>query len=71
MKQSLLIFQIVISSILILLILIQPKGTGLGRSFGQAASTSFTRRGLNRWVFNFTFLVTSIFVVVSIIVFII
>lgn len=51
------------SVVLVLLILLQAKGTGFGRS---ANATSFTRRGLEKIVFKLTFIVTGLFIVVSI-----
>ena len=62
MKQILIIIQIVASIILIGLILIQAKGTG----FGRVGGTSFTRRGLEKFVFKATFVVAFIFIGVSI-----
>ena len=48
------------------LILIQNKGTGLGRAFGGGGVTSFKRRGLERVVFRLTFIFTAVFLGVSI-----
>ncbi len=65
MNQILIILQIIASIILIGLILIQAKGTGFGRS-GPSGGTSFTRRGLEKFVFKATFVVAFIFIGVSI-----
>lgn len=56
--------QIVISLSLIFLILIQNKGTGFGRVWG--GKMSFTKRGLEKIVFRMTFVLSAIFIVVSI-----
>lgn len=64
MNNALLILQIIISSILILFILVQNKGTGFGRVWG--GTSSFTRRGLEKVVFKLTFVFTAIFIALSI-----
>lgn len=63
MKFTLLIVQIVSGVILTALILLQSKGTGLGRSFGNQAYHS--RRGMEYIVFRFTIFLSVFFVVVS------
>lgn len=64
MHQALLIIQIIAATTLTGLILIQSKGTGFGRAWG--GSSSFTRRGLEKIIFRSTFLISAIFIVVSI-----
>ncbi len=66
LKNVLVISQIILSSLLIVQILIQARGTGIGRSFG-GGNTSFTRRGMEKVVFKSTFVVTGLFIVVSIV----
>ena len=66
MNQTLIIVQIVISIALIALILIQAKGTGLGRTFGSGGGTSFSRRGLEKLIFKLTFVLAGLFLVISI-----
>jgi len=65
MDQFLMVAQIIISLILIVLILIQARGTGFGRSSG-AGGTSFARRGLEKLIFRATFVIVSLFIAVSI-----
>jgi protein translocase SecG subunit len=65
MTKLLPILQIFISIILITFILVQNKGTGFGRVWGGASS--FTRRGLEKIIFRLTFVLTGLFVVLSII----
>ena len=67
MKQVLTIVQIVVSIALIVLILIQAKGTGLGRTFGGGNGASFTRRGLEKLLFRLTFVVVALFLAISIV----
>jgi protein translocase SecG subunit len=64
MRSGLLIFQSIISVILVLFILVQNKGVGFGRVWG--GGSSFTRRGLEKLIFKLTFVLTAIFVVISI-----
>lgn len=64
MKQILTVLQIIISVILVILILLQARGTGFGRSGN--GGTSFTRRGLEKLVFKATFVISFLFIVLSI-----
>ncbi len=66
MSKTLTIIQTLISIVLIILILIQAKGTGLGRTFGGGAGTSFSRRGLEKFIFKLTFVIVGLFLVISI-----
>jgi len=66
MKQILTIVQIIISISLIFLILIQAKGTGLGRTFGGGGGTSFSRRGLEKLIFRLTFVLVGLFLAISV-----
>jgi len=59
-----LVLQIVISLLLIFLILIQNKGVGFGRAMG--GNMSFTKRGLEKVVFKMTFVLSILFIVISI-----
>jgi len=64
MKDFLIIIQMLTAVTLVVLILMQAKGTGFGSSWGGGGS-SFTRRGLEKLVFKMTFVVTAIFLLVS------
>ncbi|HJY98987.1 MAG TPA: preprotein translocase subunit SecG [Patescibacteria group bacterium] len=66
MNQALTIIQIIASVVLIGLILMQARGTGLGRTFGASGGTSFSRRGLEKLVFKLTFVFVFIFILVSV-----
>ena len=65
LKQILTTSQIGFSIALIILILMQARGTGLGRT-GAGGGASFTRRGLEMLIFRLTFIVTALFLIVSI-----
>jgi protein translocase SecG subunit len=64
MKPILLVSQIVISLVLSGVVLLQVKGTGFGRVWG-GLSTTPTRRGLEGLIFKFTFILTFLFVTIS------
>lgn len=66
MKQIISIIQVIISICLIALVLIQARGTGLGRTFGMGGGTSFSRRGLEKLIFRFTFVLAALFLIVSV-----
>ena len=63
--QILNIFQIILALLLIVLILIQSKGTGLGSTFGGDMGFYGTKRGAEKMIFNFTIVVSVLFFVTS------
>ena len=58
--------QIVLSISLILAILLQVRGGGLGGIFGQADTVFRTRRGVERTLFQITIVLVVLFITVSI-----
>ena len=67
MQTFLNVVQIVLSVALILVILIQVRGGGLGGIFGQADSVFRTRRGLEKRLFQLTVILVILFVIISIV----
>ena len=67
MTTTLNIIQMVISILLVLVILFQAKGGGLGAMFGQDSAVFRTKRGLEKLLFQATVALGILFVVVSII----
>ncbi|MDD5126884.1 MAG: preprotein translocase subunit SecG [Dehalococcoidales bacterium] len=67
MQTYLNIAQIVVSLALIMAILLQVRGGGLGGIFGQADTVYRTKRGVEKTLFQLTVALTVIFVVLSII----
>ncbi len=60
------LIQIVISVALVILILIQSKGSGMGSLFGGGDSGVYTtRRGVEKTLFNLTVVVSLAFFLVS------
>jgi preprotein translocase subunit SecG len=59
------ISQIVLSAALILVIMFQVRGGGLGGIFGQQDTVYRTRRGIERSLFQITVVLVVLFVVVA------
>ena len=68
MQTYLNIAQIVLSVALIMAILLQVKGGGLGGIFGQADTVFRTRRGVEKTLFQLTVALVVLFVIISIVV---
>lgn len=66
MKNLILIFQIAVSLSLIVLIVLQAKGVGLGRAWGGDGGFYKSRRGVEKIVFNLTVGLVFVFLVTSI-----
>jgi preprotein translocase subunit SecG len=66
MKQFLLILQIIVSVGLIVLILIQSKGAGLGTAFGADATFYRSRRGVEKMFVYLTVAFVVLFFTLSI-----
>ncbi len=67
MQTYLNIIQIVLSIALILAILLQVRGGGLGGIFGQADSVYRTRRGVEKTLFQLTVVLVVLFIIISVI----
>jgi preprotein translocase subunit SecG len=67
MKTTLNIIQIAVSVALVVAILFQVKGGGLGGIFGQADSVFRTKRGIERYLFIGTIVLVVIFIALSIV----
>jgi preprotein translocase subunit SecG len=67
MKTTFYIAQIIIAVALVTAILFQVKGGGMGGIFGQSDSVFRTKRGIERWLFLGTIVLTVIFVALSMI----
>ena len=68
MTNYLLIVQIVVAVILIIVLMLQVHGGGLGGIFGQADSVYRTRRGTEKTLLQFTIGLTILFVIICIMV---
>jgi len=61
------IIQIVMALALILVIMLQVRGGGLGGIFGQADTVFRTRRGIEKTLFQITIVLIVLFVAISLI----
>jgi preprotein translocase subunit SecG len=66
MKTYLEIAQMVVGIVLIIALLLQVKGGGLGGVFGQQTGAYRTKRGIEKTLFRFTIIMMIIFVIISI-----
>lgn len=69
MKPFLSLIQIIISTTLIILILLQTRGSGLGSLFGGSDSGGVykARRGLEKTLFNLTIALSLFFFIIAIV----
>ena len=67
MATYLYIAQIVVSVALILIVLLQVRGGGLGGIFGQADTVYRTKRGVEKTMFQLTIVLVVVFVILSIV----
>lgn len=66
MQTYLNIAQIVLAIALIVVILFQVRGGGLGGIFGQQSSVYRTRRGVEKILFRLTIVFVTVFLVISV-----
>ena len=59
--------QIILSGALILAVLLQVRGGGLGGIFGQPDSVYRTKRGVEKTLFQLTIVLVVLFIIVSIV----
>ena len=67
MQTYLNVAQIVLSTALILIILLQVRGGGLGGIFGQPDTVYRTKRGLEKTLFQLTIALVVIFIILALI----
>ena len=59
------IAQVLVSMMLILVILLQAKGSGFGAALGGPSSSFRTRRGLEKTLFQLTIVLAAAFILIS------
>ena len=67
MQTYLFIAQMVLSVALVLAVLLQVRGGGLGGIFGQADTVYRTRRGMEKTLFQLTVILVVLFIIVSLV----
>ncbi len=65
MKTTIYILQIVVAVLLITLILVQQKGSGLGMAFGGSSTIYRTKRGAEKIIFRATIVLAVLFLAIS------
>ena len=68
MPSYLIIAQVLVALALIIVIMLQVKGGGLGGIFGQPDSVYRTRRGVEKSLFQMTIALAVLFVILSILI---
>lgn len=66
MRQILQFIDILVMVILIIVISLQNKSSGLSNVFGGAGNIVATRRGFDKWLFFATIVIGTLFVVINI-----
>ena len=67
MQTYLSVAQIILSTALILAVLLQVKGGGLGGIFGQPDSVFRTKRGVEKTLFQLTIALVVLFIIISVV----
>lgn len=65
MKTVLSALQVILSVLMIVVVLLQQKGSGLGSAFGGASTVYTTRRGVDKLLFNATIVIAILFLFAS------
>ncbi|PLX25652.1 preprotein translocase subunit SecG [Candidatus Parcubacteria bacterium] len=65
MKNILYIVQIIVSVLLIVVILLQQRGSGLGSAFGGESSVYRTKRGAEKIIFRLTIALAALFLLTA------
>lgn len=66
MNLAIYLTQIILGILLILIIIIQQKGTGLGSGFGGDFSFYRTKRGAEKMLFKGTIIISSAFILLGV-----
>lgn len=57
--------QIMVSVLLVVFILLQARGAGLGSTFGGEGNIYFTKRGAEKTIFIFTIILAAAFIILA------
>ncbi len=67
MKPTINLIQVILGILLILIILLQQKGSGLGSTFGGELAMYRTKRGAEKLLFRATIVIALLFILASLI----
>ncbi len=65
MNKILTIAQVSVSILLVVFILLQSRGAGLGSTFGGEGNIYFTKRGAEKIIFSLTIILAATFIVLA------
>jgi protein translocase SecG subunit len=65
MYKTLLIIQIVVSTLIVVCVLLQNRAEGLGKMFGGGGEVFRTKRGFEKFLYYFTIFLTAVLVILS------
>lgn len=65
MLKHIVVFQIIVAVLLIVSILLQSRGTGLGAGFGGDGGSYYSKRGFERFLLFSSMFLTVLFIVLS------
>lgn len=65
LSKILVIMELVLSIVLIVTILLQQKGGGLGAAFGGSSNVYSTKRGMDKVLYQITIVVAILFLLIS------
>lgn len=66
MRLALTVLQVVLSILLIIVVLVQQRGTGLGDAFGGGSGAYRSRRGIEQTLFTATVVIAVLFVAAAV-----
>ncbi len=61
------ISQIIVAALLVISILLQNRGAGLGAAFGGDFGGYYTKRGMEKFIFYFSIALSAVFIILAII----
>ncbi len=67
MRQAIFVAQIIVSVLLIIVILLQQRGSGLSAVFGGSGNIYRTKRGLEKGLFILTIILVVLFVAIGVV----
>lgn len=67
MKQVISLIQIILGILLVLVILVQQKGSGIGSTFGGDLSFYRTKRGAEKFLFWATIVLAALFILLALV----
>ena len=60
------IIEVVVSVLLIITILLQNKGSGLGAGFGGSTGAYYTKRGAEKFLFNLSIVLSVVYILLAV-----